>query len=181
MMRPGSAAPLLLPFCLAVAACAAADTSRTAAAVDRNATQAEKPAPLRATAVATTLPPMTVQKHPACGCCGVWIEHMRRAGFSVTEENVEDMAPAKAAAGVPAAMGSCHTAHVGGYFIEGHVPAEDVLRLLRERPDARGLAVPGMPLGSPGMEHPDGIVHPYTVSLVLRDGSVREFSRHGGE
>lgn len=127
------------------------------------------------------LPPMTVHKHPACGCCGVWIEHMKRAGFQVAEKNVEDMGPVKDAAGVPAAMGSCHTAHVGGYFVEGHVPAKDVLRLLRERPDAKGFAVPGMPLGSPGMEHPDGIVQPYAVSLVLRDGSVREFSRHGGD
>lgn len=179
MTRPGSTAALLLS-CLAVAACTAVDTARTVEAADRTAPRGEEPVP-PATAVAAMLPPMTVQKHPACGCCGVWIEHMRRAGFRVTEENIEDMAPAKASAGVPAAMASCHTAHVGGYFIEGHVPAEDVLRLLRERPDAKGLAVPGMPLGSPGMEHPDGIAHPYAVSLVLRDGSVREFSRHDGK
>lgn len=169
-------AAIFLPCLFVLAGCAAADSTETGIAA-LPPTQAHSPA----AATAAILPPMTVQKHPACGCCGVWIEHMRRAGFSVTEENLEDMAPAKAAAGVPDAMASCHTAHVGGYFIEGHVPAEDVLRLLRERPDARGLAVPGMPLGSPGMEHPDGIVQPYTVSLVLRDGSLREFSRHGGE
>ncbi len=124
------------------------------------------------------LPTMTVHKHEGCGCCNVWIEHMRKAGFTVDARNVEDMGAIKQAAGVPPTMGSCHTAHVGGYFVEGHVPAEDILRLLRERPDAKGLTVPGMPLGSPGMEHPDGIVQPYTVSLVMADGSVREFSRH---
>lgn len=140
--------------------------------------------PATAPAGATTaaaLPPMTVHKHASCGCCGVWIEHMRDAGFVVTEKNVEDMGPIKHAVGVPYTMGSCHTAQVGGYFVEGHVPANDVLRLLRERPDARGITVPGMPIGSPGMEHPDGRVQPYTVSLVLADGSVRTFSRHPQE
>lgn len=181
MTRPGSLAPLLLPFCLAMAACAAADTAHTDDPANRAAVRAQEPASVQMAAVATALPPMTVRKHPACGCCSVWIEHMRRAGFSVTEENIEDMAPTKVAAGVPTTMGSCHTAHVGGYFIEGHVPAEDVLRLLRERPDAKGLAVSGMPMGSPGMEHPDGVVQPYTVHLVLSDGSTREFSRHGGD
>lgn len=130
--------------------------------------------------VPAALPEMTVHKHASCGCCNVWIEHMRQAGFVVRTRDVPDMGPVKDAAGVPTSMGSCHTAHVGGYFVEGHVPAEDVLRLLRERPEAKGLAVPGMPLGSPGMEHPDGIVQPYAVHLVLSDGSTREFNRHGG-
>ena len=124
------------------------------------------------------LPLLTVHKHPSCGCCGLWIDHMRQAGFRVEARDREDMAAVKDAAGVPQALGSCHTAEVGGYFIEGHVPAEDVARLLRERPAARGLALPGMPLGSPGMEHPDGIVQPHAVLLVLEDGSTREFSRH---
>ena len=122
-----------------------------------------------------------MRKHPTCGCCSVWIEHVREAGFPVEAHDVEDMAAVKDGAGVPEAMGSCHTAEVGGYFIEGHVPAADIARLLRERPAARGLAVPGMPLGSPGMEHPDGIVHPYKVMLVLEDGSAREFSRYPRE
>lgn len=134
-----------------------------------------------ASAAAATLPPLTVRKHPTCGCCSVWIEHVREAGFPVEAHDVEDMAAVKDGAGVPQAMGSCHTAEVGGYFIEGHVPAADIARLLRERPAARGLAVPGMPLGSPGMEHPDGIVHPYKVMLVLEDGSTREFSRYPRE
>ena len=76
-------------------------------------------------------------------------------------------------------MASCHTAIVGDYFIEGHVPAEDIARLLSEKPDARGLALPGMPLGSPGMESPDGEVEPYTVLLIQRDGSSTPFSQHG--
>ncbi|MHC9084437.1 DUF411 domain-containing protein [Luteimonas sp. RIT-PG2_3] len=124
------------------------------------------------------LPLMTVSKHPSCGCCGVWIEHMQAAGFKVAVNDVEDLGPIKQAAGVPYAMGSCHTAQVDGYFIEGHVPASDVLRLLAERPDAKGLTVPGMPMGSPGMEHPDGIVQPYTVTLVRKDGSTQAFSQY---
>lgn len=133
-----------------------------------------------APAPAETLPSMTVHKHPSCGCCSVWIEHVREAGFRVDVRDVEDMASVKDAAGVPMEAASCHTAEVAGYFIEGHVPAADIARLLRERPAARGLAVPGMPLGSPGMEHPEGIVHPYSVALVLEDGSSREFSRYPG-
>lgn len=124
------------------------------------------------------LPMVTVRKHPTCGCCSVWIDHLREAGFPVAAHDVEDMAAVKDAAGVPQAMASCHTAEVGGYFIEGHVPAGDIARLLRERPSARGLAVPGMPLGSPGMEHPQGIVQPYQVLLVQEDGDTREFSRY---
>lgn len=95
--------------------------------------------------------------------------------------DVQDMAAVKDAAGVPEAMASCHTAEVAGYFIEGHVPADDIARLLRERPVAKGLAVPGMPLGSPGMEHPQGIVQPYQVMLIQEDGGSREFSRYPQE
>src|SRR5690606_29767504 len=129
---------------------------------------------------AAASPAVVVYKHASCGCCGVWIEHLRAAGFAVESRDVEDMAAVKQAAGVPPALASCHTARVDGYFIEGHVPAGDITRLLRERPRARGLAVPGMPLGSPGMEHPDGIVQPYAVHLVPADGRDRIFSRHPG-
>mgnify|MGYP001312247431 CR=1 FL=1 len=134
--------------------------------------------PASATGLSAERPLLTVHKHPSCGCCGVWVEHMKRAGFNVVEKNVEGMAAVKASAGVPTSMGSCHTAQVGGYFVEGHVPAADIRRLLRERPDARGIVVPGMPIGSPGMEHPQGIVQPYMVSLILKDGSVRKFNRY---
>lgn len=141
---------------------------------------AARPAPAAdaAPAAAVGAPLLTVHKHPSCGCCGVWIEHMRQAGFRVEARDTAQMSPVKAAAGVPEALASCHTAEVDGYFIEGHVPAADVARLLRERPAARGLAVPGMPLGSPGMEHPEGIEQPYTVELVLEDGSTRPFNRY---
>ncbi|MGY0611774.1 DUF411 domain-containing protein [Luteimonas sp. A501] len=122
---------------------------------------------------------LVVHKNPTCGCCVAWIEHMRGAGFAVEVHDHDDMGPVKDRVGVPYAKGSCHTAEIEGYFVEGHVPADDVKRLLAERPDARGLAVPGMPAGSPGMELPDGTVHPYAVELVQRDGSTIEYARHG--
>ena len=122
---------------------------------------------------------LVVHKSPYCGCCELWIKHMRDAGFAVEVRNVQSVHPVKERLGVPPTKGSCHTAQVGGYFIEGHVPAGDVKRLLAERPDARGLAVPGMPKGSPGMEVPDGTVDPYTVELVAKDGSTTPFAQHG--
>ncbi|HZV37470.1 MAG TPA: DUF411 domain-containing protein, partial [Pseudoxanthomonas sp.] len=112
------------------------------------------------------------------GCCGLWVEHLRQAGFAVQVDDREDVNPVKQRLGVPYGKGSCHTAEVGGYFVEGHVPAGDIKRLLAERPDAKGLALPGMPAGSPGMELPDGTSPPYTVELVERDGRTRPFARH---
>lgn len=94
----------------------------------------------------------TVYKSPWCGCCTAWIDHMREAGFDLRITDMEDMAPVKARLGVAPGLESCHTAVIGGYVIEGHVPAADVVRLLTEKPEATGLAVPGMPMGSPGME-----------------------------
>ena len=91
----------------------------------------------------------------------------------------DDLGPIKAQVGVPPGRGSCHTAQVDGYFVEGHVPADDIVRLLTERPDARGLALPGMPMGSPGMEVPSGEIQPYTVELVANDGRTTPFSHHG--
>lgn len=133
---------------------------------------AEKPAP-------TEQPVLTVYKSPTCGCCLKWVEHMRDAGFEVTVNDVDNVHPVKMRVGVPPGKGSCHTAEVGGYFLEGHVPASDVKRLLAQRPAAKGLAVPGMPLGSPGMEVPDGRKQPYDVELVANDGTTSQFSRHG--
>lgn len=127
---------------------------------------------------ASVLPLMTVHKTPSCGCCGIWVEHMRQAGFTVDVRDTDDLGPIKARLGVPYGKGSCHTAEVGGYLVEGHVPATDVLRLLQERPQARGLVLPGMPLGSPGMEVPGGHAQPYTVELVRPDGSIEAFSKH---
>jgi hypothetical protein len=100
-------------------------------------------------------PEVHVYKDPDCGCCGAWAEHMRRNGFRVATHDVRDLAAVKRKHGVPEKLGSCHTATVAGYTIEGHVPADAVRRLLAQRPDGViGLAVPGMPLGSPGMESP---------------------------
>lgn len=121
---------------------------------------------------------VTVYKDANCGCCGGWVAHMTRAGFAVTVVEQPDLTAVRARYGVPEAAASCHTAVIDGYFIEGHVPPGDVSRLIALRPAARGLAVPGMPSGSPGMEAPDGQVEPYDVLLVLRDGSSSVFARH---
>ena len=120
-----------------------------------------------------------VHKSPTCGCCLAWADQMRAAGFDVEIRDVEDLAPIKRELGVPAQSASCHTAQIAGYFVEGHVPAEDIERLLAERPDAKGLAVPGMPLGSPGMEVPSGAEQPYEVLLVGEDGTTDVFAQHG--
>lgn len=128
--------------------------------------------------MAKSLPPVLVHKSPTCGCCGLWVAHLRQAGFVVQVDDREDVNPVKQRLGVPYGKGSCHTAEVGGYFVEGHVPAEDIKRLLAERPDAKGLVLPGMPAGSPGMELPDGTTQPYTVELIGRNGEARSFSHH---
>lgn len=125
------------------------------------------------------LPKMVVHKSPTCGCCGAWVEHMRGAGFSVEVRESDDLGPIKEALGIPYGKGSCHTAEVDGYFVEGHVPAEDVKRLLAEKPGAKGLVLPGMPAGSPGMEMPDGRTDAYTVELVTKDGDTTAFAHHG--
>lgn len=129
---------------------------------------------------AAALPLVTVHKSPYCGCCTKWVEHLRAEGFEVEVIATDDMGPVKQRVGIPPAKGSCHTAEVGGYFVEGHVPADDIKRLLAERPAARGLTVPGMPAGSPGMETPDGRVQPYTVELIDGEGHATPYARHGG-
>lgn len=166
-MRRARALLLLLP--LALLACSNASVPQGQEALRGNAMASAESA----------LPQMLVHKSPTCGCCSAWIDHMRAAGFPVEVRDVDDMGPIKEALGVPYGKGSCHTAEVGGYFIEGHVPAADVIRLLAGKPDAKGLTVPGMPAGSPGMEMPDGRVQPYVVELVGRDGSTTVYARHG--
>ncbi len=104
---------------------------------------------------------VVVYKDAQCGCCGRWVEHLRGHGFKVTTQDVTRVDRIKAEHGVPAPLASCHTALVGGYVVEGHVPADTIRRLLRERPAVKGIAVPGMPAGSPGME--GGIPQPYQV------------------
>lgn len=115
---------------------------------------------------------MTVYKSPYCGCCGGWVDHMTAAGHGVTVVDTEDMDAVKTIMGVPEAMESCHTAMVDGYIIEGHVPAKDVERLLAERPEGRGLAVPGMPIGAPGMEVPGEAPERYDVILFDDKGGT---------
>ena len=97
---------------------------------------------------------VVMYKDPNCGCCGKWAEHMREHGFKVNEVATTQMGQVKGEAGVPQALGSCHTARVGGYVVEGHVPAADVRRMLTEKPAIAGISAPGMPMGSPGMEGP---------------------------
>lgn len=121
---------------------------------------------------------LTAYKTPWCGCCGGWISHMREAGWTVEVVERQDLAPIRARHGIPDRLASCHTAVVGTFAIEGHVPAGDVDRLLRERPPARALSAPGMPAGSPGMEAAGR--EPYTTTLILNDGSTQIFGRHNG-
>lgn len=124
---------------------------------------------------------LRVSRDAGCGCCHAWAEAMRRSGrFRVTVNDEPNMPALKRSLGVPDDLISCHTGVVEGYAIEGHVPVEDVLRLLRERPaDVRGLAVPGMPLGSPGMETPDGARDRFVVVAFERNGARRAFANHG--
>ena len=118
--------------------------------------------------------PVTVYKSPTCGCCGKWVEHMRANGFEVTVTDMPDVAPIKDKQGVPAALRSCHTALIGGYAIEGHVPADVIKKLLKEKPSAAGIAVPGMPMGSPGMEGPSKDT--YNVVLFDKAGKTSVYA-----
>lgn len=126
-----------------------------------------------------TTPSVHVLKDPNCGCCGAWMEILQRDGMSVSHEDVDGQALMrfKLENGIPEAMISCHTAQVGGYLVEGHVPTADIRRLLQERPDAVGLAVPGMPYGSPGMG-PEDEREAYDVFLIRRDGRNEVFTRY---
>lgn len=127
-------------------------------------------------AAAGELPRMIVRKDPSCGCCEAWVDHVRAAGFPVRVIESAEMSRHKLKLGVPPALASCHTAEVDGYVIEGHVPAGAIMRLLLARPPAAGLAVPGMPVGSPGMEVPGVAPETYAVILFGADGQ-RAFAR----
>ena len=121
---------------------------------------------------------ITVYKDPNCGCCTGWVSYLQKAGFETRVVETTDRTALQSRYGLPAEAVSCHTAIVGPYLVEGHVSAADIERLLKEKPDARGLAVPGMPIGSPGMESPDGAQEPYDVLLVKRDGTTSVFVHH---
>lgn len=119
---------------------------------------------------------VTVYKSPTCGCCTGWVKHMEKNGFKVKTHDVEDVTPYKQRYGVSPSLASCHTAVVDGYVIEGHVPAGDIRRLLKERPKIAGLAVPGMPASSPGMDAPGNI--PYDTLAIEKNGGTRIYARH---
>ena len=123
-------------------------------------------------------PSITVSKDPNCGCCAGWVEHLRQAGFAVDVRDVADMTRVKARLGVPSDLAACHTAEVSGYVIEGHVPAAALRRFLKEKPKAKGLAVAGMPVGSPGMEVPDATPDEYNV--ILFGSQRRTYARFKG-
>ena len=118
-----------------------------------------------------------VYKSPTCGCCSKWVDHLKANGFTVRSHDTDNVNAHKTRLGVPAGYGSCHTAQVGGYLVEGHVPAKDIKRLLKEKPRARGLVVPAMPIGSPGMEEGNR-KDAYDVFLVNRDGSTQTYARY---
>ena len=119
---------------------------------------------------------ITVYKDPDCGCCKKWIEHLQKHGFKVTSHDTRDMAAIKANFGVKSDLQSCHTAIVNGYVVEGHVPAAEIQRMLKQRPKIAGLAVPGMPSGSPGMEN--GMSDRYSVIAFDTKGGTKVFARH---
>ncbi len=123
-------------------------------------------------------PTMSVLRDPGCGCCLNWVAHLEKAGFKVTVAESPDMAAVKDSRGVPKGARSCHTGVVAGYVIEGHVPAADIRRLLKERPAVKGLAVPGMPVGSPGMEVATGRTVPYDVLSWDAQGRTTVFASH---
>ena len=123
---------------------------------------------------------VTVWKTPNCGCCKDWVKHLETNGFDVVTHDVKETASKRQALGLAEKYGSCHTATVNGYVLEGHVPARDIQRLLRDKPSAIGLAVPGMPVGSPGMEMGTG-ADAFDVVLVLKDGSSRIFQSYAAK
>ncbi|SCY93730.1 DUF411 domain-containing protein [Microvirga guangxiensis] len=127
----------------------------------------------------TALPKVVVSKDPNCGCCDGWVDHMKAAGFSMEVVTTPEVNRVKVRLGVPDELASCHTAEVGGYAIEGHVPAAAIKRLLAEQPHGKGLAVPGMPVGSPGMEIPGAKPDTYEVILFGPSGQTT-FARYHG-
>ena len=129
-----------------------------------------------ASLAAQPLAKVDIYKSAACDCCGKWVEHMKKSGFKVDIHNVDDISGSRKKLGMPEKYGSCHTSKIGAYVVEGHVPAADIRRLLKENPKALGLAVPSMPPGSPGMDIPNS--PPYETLLIQSDGSSRVYAKH---
>jgi hypothetical protein len=173
-MRDLRPAPARRRLALALAVLAAGAGSRPATASSSTSTSTSASAPRAGAGT-----PIEVWFDPGCGCCRDWMAYLGREGFAVAAR-AEGNAAARRRLGLPDRLGSCHTATVGGYVVEGHVPAPDIRRLLARRPEALGLAVPGMPVGSPGMDGPiyRGRRDPYDVLLVRRDGTTEVFASH---
>ena len=131
---------------------------------------------LASSAHSAELPKIEVWKSPTCGCCTKWIQHLKQAGFDVIAHDVANGADARAAVGMPQRYAACHTARVAGYAIEGHVPAGDIKRLIAEHPPSTGLAVPGMPAGSPGMKGSYDV--PFQTLSINRSGATTVFAQH---
>jgi hypothetical protein len=121
--------------------------------------------------------PMSVYKSPTCGCCSLWVDYMRKNGFDAKVQDVDNIGALKLKLGVREEFSSCHTTEVGGYIVEGHVPVEVVQRMLKERPKIAGIAVPGMPAGSPGMEVPGGRKDSYNIVAFTSDGKTTVYDR----
>ena len=134
--------------------------------------------PALANLTTAELPTILVHKTPSCGCCVAWVEHLKAAGFKVQLDELTDLTQARNKLGVPDTKASCHTAEVAGYVVEGHVPAADIKRLIEEKPKAKGLVLPGMPIGSPGMETPDGHKEAFTVERLEIDGTTTPYAKH---
>ncbi len=122
---------------------------------------------------------LVVYRTPTCGCCGAWVERMQAKGFQIQDHVIDDVDAIKVQNGLPERLESCHTALIDGYVVEGHVPAEDIQRLLREKPDVLGISAPGMPVGSPGMESDDDTAKPYATITFDRMGNLALFAEHG--
>lgn len=144
------------------------------------ATSARSASPQQGRPHATSRPVMEVYKSPTCGCCKEWVDHVKANGFDAKVHDLDEgaLAAKKTSLGVAPDHQSCHTTLVGGYVIEGHVPAADISRLLKERPAIVGLAAPGMPRGSPGMEMPGGRKDAYDVIAFAKNGTTRVFAKH---
>jgi hypothetical protein len=159
-------------FATASAACGGSNEGAPGTGGDAPASNA---APAANASAAADAPLAVVYKSPTCGCCNNWVKHMQDSGFRVETHDQDNVDPVKDQAGVPQAMRSCHTAKIGGYAIEGHVPADVIRQLLRERPsDVVGLAVPGLVTGSPGMEGPNP--QHYDVVAFTKDGQTRVYA-----
>jgi hypothetical protein len=158
-----------------------AETARATSAASPEATHLAQAASARTPIPLDHDAPIEIRVYasPTCGCCSAWVEHLEENGFEVETVYRDDMGQVKASFGVTGALASCHTGVVNGYLVEGHVPASDIRTLLAEAPDGvRGLAVPGMPIGSPGMEMDDR-VDPYDVIAFSTDGSTSVFASYG--